>query len=70
MLNMPIWEWGLLAVGAYVAIMALTRLMKAKRQELVQELSLQVLAEKARQAEIEKQAKVKKRGKKGSKKAA
>ena len=65
MLNMPLWEWGLLFAGGYIAIMSLTRLMQAKRAELVEELTAEVQAEQARQLAAEKLAHaVKKRSKK------
>ena len=54
MLNMPLWEWGLLFAGGYIAIMSLTRLMQAKRAELVEELSAEVQAAQARQQVAEK----------------
>ena len=32
------WDWVLLAVGAYVAVMSLIRMMKARQLELIVEL--------------------------------
>ena len=70
MINMPLWEWGLLFAGGYIAIMSLTRMMQAKRAELVEELSAEVQAAQARQQAAEKLAKAVAKRTKKTKKAA
>ena len=54
MANLTAWDGLLLAVGAYVAVMALVRLMSAHRKKIAEELRQQIRAEqlrnKARQA--------------------
>jgi hypothetical protein len=39
MANMQWWEWVLLGVGAYIAVMTLARLIRRRRQELLAELT-------------------------------
>ncbi|MEX2173072.1 MAG: hypothetical protein WD872_01835 [Pirellulaceae bacterium] len=61
MTNMDVWDWGLLAIGAYVAVTALVRLMRRRRDEVLAELSAQARAEreKKRQAELEEKRRLK-----------
>ncbi len=51
------WDLILLAVAAYVAVMSLVRLMRARRDQLVADVQWQVKAHKqqARAAEAEKE---------------
>jgi len=48
MANLNAWDGFLLIVGAYVAVMALVRLMRAHRQKLTNELQDQIIAEQQR----------------------
>lgn len=48
MANLNAWDGFLLIVGAYVAVMALVRLMRAHRQKLTNELHDQIIAEQQR----------------------
>ncbi|MBC7853934.1 MAG: hypothetical protein IAF94_10890, partial [Pirellulaceae bacterium] len=45
MLNLHWWEWVLLGAGVYVAIVTLARLMRNRRETLLNELTSQVAAE-------------------------
>jgi hypothetical protein len=55
MSNMDVWDWVLLAIGAYVALTALVRLMRRRRDEVLRELETQAHAEQERKrhAEVE-----------------
>lgn len=44
------WDWALLAVAGYLAVLALVRLMLAERNRLGQELDAQITAEQHRLA--------------------
>jgi hypothetical protein len=43
--NMDVWSWGLLAVGAFIAVTGLVRLMRRRRDELFAELTAQAREE-------------------------
>jgi hypothetical protein len=58
-MNLQGWEIGLLAVAAFVAITAMVRLMRQRRDQLTNELLSQAEAEHRRQAEEERKAKIK-----------
>ena len=55
MLNLIWWEWGLLAVAVYVAVVTLARLMQSRRETLLGELTHQAAEEQKRQQKEEKQ---------------
>lgn len=55
MMNLHWWEWGLLGVGVYVAVVTLARLMQARREALISELTHQAAEEQQRQKKEEKQ---------------
>lgn len=63
--NMQPWDWVLLAIGAYIAVIGLVRLMRQHRDKILQELTAQTEAEQQRQRlakQLEKQrAKAKKK---------
>jgi hypothetical protein len=46
--NMDVWSWGLLAVGAFVAVRALVGLMRGRRDALLAELTAQAREEQQR----------------------
>ncbi len=46
--NMDVWDWVLLAVGVYVAVTGLVRLMRRRRDEVLAELDAQAHAERER----------------------
>ncbi|MGI8982091.1 MAG: hypothetical protein ACR2FY_22910 [Pirellulaceae bacterium] len=54
MLNLHWWEWVLLGAGVYVAIVTLARLMQARRETLLAELTRQAAEEQHRQKKEEK----------------
>ena len=62
--NMQPWDWVLLVIGAYIAVLGLVRLMRQHRDKVLQELTTQAAAEQQRQRlakQLEKQrAKAKK----------
>lgn len=45
---MDVWDWVLLGVGSFVAVMALIRLMLRRQNQLLDELNLQVENEQRR----------------------
>lgn len=49
------WEWGLLGIGVYVAVVTLARLMQARRETLLAELTRQAADEQQRKKKEEKQ---------------
>ena len=55
MLNLRWWEWILLGVGVYVAVVSLARLMQARRESLLADLTRQAANEQRRQKKEEKQ---------------
>ena len=55
MLNLHWWEWSLLGIGAYVAVVTLARLMRARRETLIAELTRQAADEQHRKKKEEKQ---------------
>ena len=54
MLNLHWWEWVLLGVGVYVAIVTLARLMRNRREALLGVLTHQVAQEQHRKKKEEK----------------
>jgi type VI protein secretion system component VasK len=46
--NMDVWDWVLLAIGGYVAVTLLVRLMRRRRDEVLAELDAQAQAERER----------------------
>ncbi len=61
MMNLAWWEWGLLGVGVYVAVVSLARLMQGRRQTLLADLTRQAADEQQRQKKEEKQKKKRER---------
>lgn len=63
--NMQPWDWVLLVIGAYIAVSGLVRLMRNRRDQVLQELTAQAAAERQRKRlaeQLEKQrAKAKKK---------
>jgi len=55
MLNLLWWEWLLLGAGAYVAVVTLARLVQARRQTLIADLTQQAAVEQERKKKEEKQ---------------
>ncbi len=55
--NMGIWDWVLLACGAYVAVTVLVRLMRRRRDEVLAELDAQTQAELERKRQAERNEK-------------
>ena len=55
MLNLIWWEWGLLGVAAYIAVVTLARLMQSRREVLLSELTHQAADEQRRKQKEEKQ---------------
>ena len=54
MLNLLWWEWILLGAGAYVAVVTLARLVQARRESLIAELTQQAAEEQQRKKKEEK----------------
>ena len=54
MFNLRWWEWILLGIGAYVALVTLARLMRGRREALLAELSRQAGEEQRRSKKEEK----------------
>ena len=54
MLNLRWWEWVLLGVASYTAIVALARLMRGRRETLLAELTQQAAEEQKRKKKEEK----------------
>jgi len=46
--NIDVWSWGLLAVGAFVAVSTLVSLMRGRRDGLLAELTAQAREEQQR----------------------
>ncbi|QDU26310.1 hypothetical protein ETAA8_13880 [Anatilimnocola aggregata] len=60
--NMQTSDWVLLAIGAYIAVFALLRLMRQHRDQVLAQLTEQAAAEQQRQRlakQLEKQRKAK-----------
>jgi len=60
--NMQTWDWVLLAIGAFIAVSALAKLMRQHRDVVLQQLTQQAAAEQQRQKlakQLEKQRKAK-----------
>lgn len=56
MSHMNGWDWALLVTGGYLALVTLVRLMRRRRDAVLEEISVQAAAEKRRQqAEKKKQ---------------
>jgi hypothetical protein len=66
MLNMEVWDWVMLALGAYVAVTALVTLMRRRRDEVLAELSAQAEIERARKRQNELAEKRKRKQKKAA----
>jgi heme exporter protein D len=47
--HMQAWDWVLLVIGAYIAVISLVRLMRQHRDKILQELNDQAHAEQQRQ---------------------
>ena len=66
-----VWDGILLAIGAFVAVMALVRLMSNKRQQLTQQLEKEIHAEQQRmRAEEQKRKKLEARARQRAGRAA
>ena len=59
MANMQWWDWALLGIGAYIAVVTLARLMRRRREELLAELTQQASAEQQRKRQEAKKNKKK-----------
>src|SRR5260221_13624650 len=61
--NMDVWSWVLLVIGVFVAVSALVRLMRRRRDQLLGELTAQAREEQHRKqlAELQEKRKQKKR---------
>jgi hypothetical protein len=61
--NMDVWSWVLLAIGVFVAVSSLVRLMRNRRDQLLGELTAQVREEQHRKkmAELLEKKKQKRR---------
>ena len=55
MMNLHWWEWVLLGIAVYVAVVTLARLMQGRRQTLLAELTRQAADEQHRKKKDEKQ---------------
>jgi flagellar biosynthesis/type III secretory pathway M-ring protein FliF/YscJ len=66
MANLQWWEWLLLGIGAYIAVVTLARLMRHRREELYAELTRQAAAEQERKRREEKKKKKKDAGKRAA----
>lgn len=53
MANMDVWDWVLLAAGGYVAVTALVRLMRRRRDQVLGELEAHAHAEQERKRHAE-----------------
>lgn len=45
---MDVWDWVLLGIGSFVAVMALVRLMLRRQNQLLAELNMQIESEERR----------------------
>jgi uncharacterized membrane protein len=64
--NMDVWDWVLLAVGAFIAVTALVSLMRRRRDEVLAELTAAAREEQHRKKVAEIQEKAKKRPQKAT----
>jgi hypothetical protein len=66
--NMDVWNWVLGSVGAFVAVTALVRLMRRRRDEVLAELTAQAREEqhRKRMAELLEKKKEKERKRKAA----
>jgi hypothetical protein len=55
--NMDVWDWVILAMGAYLAVTVLVRLMRRRRDEVLAQLDAEAKAERERQRQAELAAK-------------
>ena len=61
--NMDVWSWGLLGIGAFVAVRVLVGLMRLRRDAVLAELTAQAREEQHRKKLAEQQEKRKQRQK-------
>jgi len=61
--NMDVWSWVLLAIGVFVALSAIVRLMRRRRDQLLAELTAQAREEQHRKRLAEMLEKKKQRKK-------
>jgi len=61
--NMDVWSWGLLGIGAFIAVRVLVGLMRRRRDAVLAELTAQAHDEKHRKKVAEQQEKRKQRQK-------
>ena len=59
--NMDVWSWVLLAIGAFVAVTSLVRLMRRKRDEVLAQLTAQAKEEQHKKRLAEQEEARKKR---------
>ena len=64
--NMDVWDWALLAIGAYVAVNSLVMLMRKRRDEVLAELSKDAEAARERKRLEELRAAKSERSKKAA----
>jgi len=62
--NMDVWSWGLLGIGAFIAITVLVGLMRRRRDALLADLTAQAHEEQQRKKLAEQLEKRKQRKKK------
>jgi flagellar biosynthesis/type III secretory pathway M-ring protein FliF/YscJ len=60
---MDVWNWVLLSIGAFIAVTALVRLMRRRRDEVLAELSAEAREEQHRKRQAELQEKMQERKK-------
>lgn len=56
-MNLQWWDWLLLAIGGYVAVVSLVRLMNHRRTVLINQLSAEAADELERKRKAERKAK-------------
>ena len=62
--NMDVWSWGLLGIGAFIAVTVLVGLMRRRRDALLADLTAQAHEEQQRKKLLEQLEKRKQRKKK------